>query len=218
MIGFLSPCQPNGKLHHGHGHRRMRALSIPALAGRPESEAILETWFTIGDAWTDLATEDPTGQVQRGSITITGRVFRANFIDTLDDVGLNNTSSHNKFGLCMENSGPIIQQWVDATNYVHFDFPANPFRHDGKSVINREGIKCIRMARYRYGMNNYCLHYEYTMVVQQLPLTNTYQRIGMVVLSRVSDKDGAWEHPERLWEEDPSIFAEGGVVETITIV
>lgn len=56
------------------------------------------------------------------------------------------------------------------------------------------------------------------MVVQRLSSTNSYQRIGMIVLTRDSNKEGAWEHPERLWEEDPSIFAEGCVLETITIV
>lgn len=89
----------------------------------------METWFTTCDAWTDLVTEDPTGQVQRGAITISGRLFKVDFVETLEVRA--GGSTHLKFGLCMEKSGTIIQQHLGAKHEVYFDFPANPFRYDG---------------------------------------------------------------------------------------
>jgi hypothetical protein len=40
----------------------------------------------------------------------------------------------------------------------------------------------------------------------------------MIILERWLDKGEAWEDPEMLWEKEPSVFAKGGVLETITIV
>jgi hypothetical protein len=194
-------------------------LSTQSGSKNSSTNATLEMCFTIRDAQTDLATEDPTGQVQRGSITITGRLFQVEFVEDGWPQYIVTPDNHLQFALAVNNSGTITQG-VNDQNRVHFDFPANPLRRSGVSIFNHGGIKCLHMARIRFRYYQGRIeHEEYAMVVEQLSSTNSYQRIGMVFLTRyLEDNEENWEHPERAWERQPSPFTEGGVLETITIV
>lgn len=186
---------------------------------------VLETYFSLLHAETDLATNDPTGQVRSGSITVNGPTFEAEFIDTVmtssKDEG---NCSHLRFGLLLTKSGQEIRQYADTeaiVRLVYFDIPDNPLRTNGKKIVILRRIKCIHMARKHCVWRDYVyLHVrfeEYAMVVRQLTST-TFQRIGMIIQGWVSDNQQVSQYPHRVWEEHFNLFTDGGVTETVTIV
>lgn len=73
------------------------------------------------------------------------------------------------------------------------------------------------MARFQRGRASYehnVKEVEYAMAIKQLESSTSFERIAMIVLYR---ERGYMEHPEKPWRENPSMFEEGGVFETVTI-
>lgn len=174
--------------------------------GGSSQNELLQIFFTVSDARTDLATSDLTGQVKGGSIMITGPTFEPRFVDTLSlGNAWEDSFKEYRFRIAMSNSGQDINQEhrFDSQNQVKFDFPTNPLNRHGESPMSPGRIKCIRMARIRRSGSR--IHEEeYSMMVEQVSSTTSFQRIGMVI--------------SQLSEEKPSFWAEGGVFETIRIV
>lgn len=62
-----------------------------------------------------------------------------------------------------------------------------------------------------------CAEVEYSMVVQQLKSSTYYQRFGIAVQRRDFELGGNLQKPQ-IWDERPSLYEEGGVHETVTII
>jgi len=179
-------------------------------------------FFSVSDARTQLATDDPTGQVLGGSITITGPTLEAIFVDTLDPTQhWKVMPDKTRFGIRINNSGQEIRQHINSVNQVFFDIPSNPFVLDLQLSLFHGSVKCIRMARVPHmpqadGVSH---NEEWAMIVAPLRSATSFRRIGMLVLGRnasvyVEDP----QESEQAWKENSSFWEEDGVVETITIV
>lgn len=195
-------------------------LSDYYLGSSEHRGEILHLYSTVSDAQTELATKNATGQVKGGSIQIRGPTFEARSVGTR----VGDPESDDSLSIVIEGKGQNLPSFFGTDDKILFDFPADPFRSDmGVPASSQRQIKCIRMARIRRGYRGPLAaasveEVDYAMVVMRLSPSTVYQRIGMAVICRESEKEKDLQRPEGMWEERPSCFENGGTVETITIV
>lgn len=220
-----------------------------------DDEELLHSFFTVSEARTTLATDNPTGEVQGGSVMITAPTFEVNLVHTLPDEqeafdGIYATPSDS----IMRISSQSLRRNFLGTDEISFDalFPRSLHSYEpikspehighslmagaqpGGSVGAKERvmpagdlsalygrIKCIRMARTR-SIDDRMTHYrelDISMAVEQLPSSTYFKRVGIALSQRsFTDFEEQRRDPERIWRENPSLWEDGGVMETITIV
>ncbi|CAG8949841.1 hypothetical protein HYFRA_00004168 [Hymenoscyphus fraxineus] len=173
---------------------------------------VTHTFFTIDNVYIRLATQDATGKVKNGSLTITGPVFKVHMID------LNPTSGKAFLIEDSENRTLELTRYESYDDKLYFDSPRYPIRTCGDTSGFSGSIKCIRMSRVKSDENEFGGR-EYAMMVQKSTTSTSYQRIGMIELFRFNPgKDAQKGDLDLQWLKFPSFFEEGGTMETITIV
>ncbi|CAG8983181.1 hypothetical protein HYALB_00004008 [Hymenoscyphus albidus] len=171
---------------------------------------VTHTLFTIDNVDIRLATQDATGQVKNGSLTITGPIFEVHMID------LNPTSGKKAFLIVgSENRTLELIRYESNDDKLYFDSRRYPIRTCDDTSGLSGSIKCIRMSRLESDEKEFGR--EYAMMVQKSTTSTSYQRIGMIELCRFNlEKDAQKGDLDLLWLKFPSFF-EGGTMETITI-
>jgi hypothetical protein len=172
---------------------------------------IVDTYFTVTDAWTCLTSSNKTGQLKSASLSISGQMFAAEISVVSTGNGLHEAN------LSLNSQGTDFTNDFLASDVLYVDVPSDPFYLDRDRVSGT--IHCLRMARVRrksmYG--NKVTDVEYALVLRLPTGSTAYERVGMVVQERESTLCEV-PTPLSVWKHQPSCFETGSIQQTIIIM